>query len=671
MHEIKSVAGERIFPKLTTNSKESIKERIQEHYSPRVTNLAIARKEFISSLSISDETVLLEMIEKPTFLFDSSTLKFDLEQNQKREFLAYEACIYKLLQKFLQSEKLVGPLIVLYEDILEHLCLLSHMDDHDVIASINIQEIVKHGDDLIDLVLGHQDHLQSIRNRFEKFNCHLSDQNLKDIKALKSRILSDKHITVRYRLGQLYFSLQDPQRALYHYKKAISFFDHWRSVIPTSSSLEWLIYQGQIKIYQATGHREDEEKTQKLALKIMQEFFQQLKIDQTLDKLDLPKQILFLIERVKKQEISLFRASRRARQLLTQLEIDPQLSLNTKRKVLAELLCFPNEWVQQEALKALSCFLNIKELPYDVEMKQFQAFLALERKVNATLELYLCEKKSQKLIFPLLSIYQNVLERLWLLPYLVEGKNPKDYVVSKDMALIPNQFTKLKKLFALRKEESSQMYLCIEAIQKGVDRVVNPVQESVIELIKTIKFALLSEQKLIPCILGMAHESISDYYCAVYYHEIFLESPIEEFKKQAFKRIEKAYDGLGIAYHSLKDYTKAIEIHKKQLEIAQVIGDRCIESSAYCNLGITYKSLEDYPTAIDMYQKQLKIAQEMQDRHMEMIAYTNLGNAYHSLENYPTAIEMYEESLVIIQIIGDLASAVYQSRKCLLLFGGV
>ena len=46
------------------------------------------------------------------------------------------------------------------------------------------------------------------------------------------------------------------------------------------------------------------------------------------------------------------------------------------------------------------------------------------------------------------------------------------------------------------------------------------------------------------------------------------------------------YGYLGIAYHSLGDFRKAIEYHEKDLKIAIEICDRAGEGRSYANLGI-------------------------------------------------------------------------------------
>ena len=50
------------------------------------------------------------------------------------------------------------------------------------------------------------------------------------------------------------------------------------------------------------------------------------------------------------------------------------------------------------------------------------------------------------------------------------------------------------------------------------------------------------------------------------------------------------------------------------MKIAKEIGDGAGEGRAYGNLGIAYHSLGDYRKAIEYYEKDLKIAKEVGDR---------------------------------------------------------
>ena len=153
--------------------------------------------------------------------------------------------------------------------------------------------------------------------------------------------------------------------------------------------------------------------------------------------------------------------------------------------------------------------------------------------------------------------------------------------------------------------------------------------------------------------LGNAYLSLGDYSKAIEFHQQSLSIAKEIGKKGSEGG---AYTGLGNAYHSLGDYGKAIEFHQQSLSIAKEIGKKGSEGGAYTGLGNAYHSLGDYGKAIEFHQQSLSIAKEIGKKGSEGRAYTNLGNAYHSLGDYKKAIEFYQQSLSIAKEIGDKSS---------------
>ena len=49
---------------------------------------------------------------------------------------------------------------------------------------------------------------------------------------------------------------------------------------------------------------------------------------------------------------------------------------------------------------------------------------------------------------------------------------------------------------------------------------------------------------------------------------------------------------------------------------------------AYWNLGIAYSSLYDFPKTMEVYQKNVSIAKEVNNKKSEKVEYINLGGVY-------------------------------------------
>ena len=62
--------------------------------------------------------------------------------------------------------------------------------------------------------------------------------------------------------------------------------------------------------------------------------------------------------------------------------------------------------------------------------------------------------------------------------------------------------------------------------------------------------------------------------------------------------LSAVYNQLGNAYFYVDNFQKALEYHKKDLELAERREDYAGMAKAYGNLGNTFKSLRQYPNAV-------------------------------------------------------------------------
>jgi tetratricopeptide (TPR) repeat protein len=69
-----------------------------------------------------------------------------------------------------------------------------------------------------------------------------------------------------------------------------------------------------------------------------------------------------------------------------------------------------------------------------------------------------------------------------------------------------------------------------------------------------------------------------------------------------------ALSGLGLAYHSLGQYQRAIEFSEQALAIFRDIGDRAGEGTALGNLGVAYRNLGQSQRAIEFHEQDLAIS---------------------------------------------------------------
>ncbi len=148
--------------------------------------------------------------------------------------------------------------------------------------------------------------------------------------------------------------------------------------------------------------------------------------------------------------------------------------------------------------------------------------------------------------------------------------------------------------------------------------------------------------------LGIAYHSLGNYVKAIEYGQQSLA--IAREIKDRFGE-GNALANLGNAYIDLGNSAKAIEYAQQTLAIAREIKNRQREGNALANLGAAYLSLDNYAKSIEYAQQSLAIAREIKDRYIESAALGNLGGAYNSLGNYAKGIEYAQQSLVIAREI--------------------
>ncbi|NEO30467.1 MAG: tetratricopeptide repeat protein [Symploca sp. SIO3C6] len=150
--------------------------------------------------------------------------------------------------------------------------------------------------------------------------------------------------------------------------------------------------------------------------------------------------------------------------------------------------------------------------------------------------------------------------------------------------------------------------------------------------------------------LGLSYHSLAEYPKAIEYHQQSLKLALE--LNDRYGEVT-ALGSLGKAYTNLGNYTEAINYHQQSLKLARELGSKRAQAAIIGNLGITYHFLDNYPQAIEYHQQHLKIAREIGDRQGEGAALGNLGIAYRALGDYAQAIDYYQQQLSIAQAISD------------------
>jgi len=403
-----------------------------------------------------------------------------------------------------------------------------------------------------------------------------------------------------------------------------------------------------------------------------------------------------LVESYESGQISPLNISVQVDPLIKELFNLKEKNLSLARKGLCQLLKVNVEKVQLEVMRHLKPLFRLSILDDDVKNNQTKQLVDLEKQISDVLALYV-RSSSSEVLFGLIDLYQDILERLWLLPLLVENRD--SYVIIEGniqrmmrdadrwltpllsdntqpeelkMALenLPRMFQQIRScppaiIDEIKLLKSIYIIFIFPAAVGDICHKVGDNRRAIVHYFESlVLIAFLRYQNPNPNLkisleiathfvlnaIGIAHHSLGEYHKSIEY----LEKILQIAQALGDRGGEgKAYGDLGIAYRSLGEYPKAIECHEKHLQIAQALGDRGGEGAAYANLGNAYRSLGDYRKAIVCHEKHLQLAQTLGDRGGEGKAYGGLGIAYQSLGEYPKAIEYHEKHLRIAQAVGD------------------
>ena len=152
------------------------------------------------------------------------------------------------------------------------------------------------------------------------------------------------------------------------------------------------------------------------------------------------------------------------------------------------------------------------------------------------------------------------------------------------------------------------------------------------------------------CNIGLAYHRLGNFKKAIEYHQCDLE-----ISKEMGNKVEKgtSYCNIGNAYHCLGNFGKSIEYHKSTLKIAKEVGDKAEEGKSYGNLGNAYFGLGDFNKAIKYHVRSLEIAKEVGDKAGEGKSYCNLGCAHVNLGDFKKAIKCHQRDLQIAKEVED------------------
>ena len=107
---------------------------------------------------------------------------------------------------------------------------------------------------------------------------------------------------------------------------------------------------------------------------------------------------------------------------------------------------------------------------------------------------------------------------------------------------------------------------------------------------------------------------------------------------------------LGNGYRLSGNYDKAFKNYFKGLELAKLINDQPIISSALGSLGDTYSAMGDSKNALKYYRNAITFLDQSDKRQIGSVLF-NLGDEYLKVEKFDSALYYFEESMLLFNTI--------------------
>ncbi|MEO1010708.1 MAG: tetratricopeptide repeat protein, partial [Bacteroidota bacterium] len=129
-----------------------------------------------------------------------------------------------------------------------------------------------------------------------------------------------------------------------------------------------------------------------------------------------------------------------------------------------------------------------------------------------------------------------------------------------------------------------------------------------------------------------------------------------------------ALNQLGRRYRNLSQYTKAIPLHQKALDIADRANHLEFKVSSLNMLGVVYRRTSSIRTAMDYNQRALQLAETVKDPSKGLkrninISLNGIGSLYKMLKQYNLAIQHFERSLKLEAELGNTLGLALNSQN--------
>lgn len=118
-------------------------------------------------------------------------------------------------------------------------------------------------------------------------------------------------------------------------------------------------------------------------------------------------------------------------------------------------------------------------------------------------------------------------------------------------------------------------------------------------------------------------------------------------------KIAKSSKYLGISYYRIKNFEKALQFHKKALELYIILENTLYQADCYTNIGVVYDERGEFDTAIEYYNKALIIYEKENELSGMADIYNNIAGIYYQKHENDKIIDYMNKALEIKRQMND------------------
>jgi tetratricopeptide (TPR) repeat protein len=327
-------------------------------------------------------------------------------------------------------------------------------------------------------------------------------------------------------------------------------------------------------------------------------------------------------------------------------------NLADRREVLSK--CFELKFFnlqihfQKQVFDELIPLFKIKHLKDDVNDNGVEKLIEVEKRVSAALYKCVLSKNHTPLV-SLTYLYADILEHLWLLPYVVDDRSVYANIVEKNGRVILNQADKWLLLIEKDRKINGELQVNIAMIRTCLSKLSPHLLKKTEEKISELKSQLDDS-----VVIGKIYQEAGDFERAKYHYLQRIEeinaqtygdvssSSLSETAKTSLIMEGELCGNIGMCCYELKNYDQALKYHQQFLNIFSETKDALKVASGYQELGKIYCATHNYDQALDCYSKSLELSETVpQLLPLLPVNLVKIGDVYVFLKNYKKAMDYY------------------------------